>query len=488
MDLILLRRKLNEPLIQIGQVCVVDEAGQISQPICLAPLLRCERFVLVGDPHQLRPLVRSKLAKVEFKADVSLFERLARAHGGTALRALSTQYRMNESIMELCNAALEGEFELASSQQAAAQGDGDAVWSVPRKLACGNADVATHTLRLAPSPSQQQQQQQQQHRHHREDAAQARHHRAPTWLREAVRLDASFVDVPRALALASRATQTRNGAECAVVHAVVTELLARGCEPGCIAVLSPFRAQLKLLSETLRASCEMRDAWRQHPNLLEFSTIDRFQGRDAQCVIISLVRSQANAQAGRNDAYIHALTAFFVFLVFWVCVWQGSGKCCKISLNSFSSSTLAWARVRGDFLFFSFLFFLSSKRDTRTRSTLLAYVYVRSPIGELLGDARRLNVALSRAKAKLVLVGCAEVLEAGSAVFRRLLAVARQRAALVVVDAAPAAPRAAPDANKPPPPLSKATAPRPHAGRPNAAFAPTRAQTPVLCDIIADLT
>lgn len=41
--------------------CVVDEAGQISQPVVLAPLRCADVFVLVGDQYQLPPLVTSKV-------------------------------------------------------------------------------------------------------------------------------------------------------------------------------------------------------------------------------------------------------------------------------------------------------------------------------------------------------------------------------------------------------------------------------------------
>ena len=40
-------------------VCIVDEAGQITLPATLGPLLLAERFVLVGDHLQLPPLVVS---------------------------------------------------------------------------------------------------------------------------------------------------------------------------------------------------------------------------------------------------------------------------------------------------------------------------------------------------------------------------------------------------------------------------------------------
>lgn len=44
-------------------VCIVDEATQVLQCTVIRPLLSAEKFILVGDPEQLPPIVRSKDAK-----------------------------------------------------------------------------------------------------------------------------------------------------------------------------------------------------------------------------------------------------------------------------------------------------------------------------------------------------------------------------------------------------------------------------------------
>lgn len=55
-------------------VIVVDEAGQIAEPVCIGPLRMAKRsFVLVGDPYQLPPLMRVSKWKDSVQ---SLFERL----------------------------------------------------------------------------------------------------------------------------------------------------------------------------------------------------------------------------------------------------------------------------------------------------------------------------------------------------------------------------------------------------------------------------
>jgi DNA replication ATP-dependent helicase Dna2 len=45
--------------------CIIDEAGQISQPAAIGPLILAKKFLLVGDDYQLPPLIASHDAKTE---------------------------------------------------------------------------------------------------------------------------------------------------------------------------------------------------------------------------------------------------------------------------------------------------------------------------------------------------------------------------------------------------------------------------------------
>lgn len=49
---------------RLFDVCILDEASQVTLPASLGPLLRCRTFVLVGDHLQLPPLVQSARAQV----------------------------------------------------------------------------------------------------------------------------------------------------------------------------------------------------------------------------------------------------------------------------------------------------------------------------------------------------------------------------------------------------------------------------------------
>src|SRR6266850_6750068 len=77
------------------EMAIVDEAGQLTEPLTLGLILRARRFVLIGDDRQLPPVVRTRgLAQ-------SMFERLKRDTAAVTL--LETQYRMHPEIMNVSN-------------------------------------------------------------------------------------------------------------------------------------------------------------------------------------------------------------------------------------------------------------------------------------------------------------------------------------------------------------------------------------------------
>lgn len=81
--------------------CIVDEASQITLPVCIGPIKFAKTFILVGDHHQLPPLVKNAEAR-EGGLDVSLFKLLSDAHPQAVVN-LAHQYRMCEEIMTLSN-------------------------------------------------------------------------------------------------------------------------------------------------------------------------------------------------------------------------------------------------------------------------------------------------------------------------------------------------------------------------------------------------
>jgi len=84
---------------QVFDIVIIDEASQQTEPASLVPLTKgCRKVVLVGDHVQLRPTVGQLAASLDY--DVSLFERLWRADASQNVQKvmLDTQYRMHEDV------------------------------------------------------------------------------------------------------------------------------------------------------------------------------------------------------------------------------------------------------------------------------------------------------------------------------------------------------------------------------------------------------
>lgn len=78
----------------------------------------------------------------------------------------------------------------------------------------------------------------------------------------------------------------QNEGEASLVAQTVNTLLHSGLKPDQIGVISLYRQQLKLIGQKLN-----------HPPGLEMLTADRSQGRDKDCIVISMVRSN-------DDGYV----------------------------------------------------------------------------------------------------------------------------------------------------------------------------------------
>jgi DNA polymerase alpha-associated DNA helicase A len=79
-----------------------------------------------------------------------------------------------------------------------------------------------------------------------------------------------------------------NDMEAAAVGMHVRNLIDAGVKDEDIAVITPYNAQVALLSSMLKE---------KYPNI-ELGSVDGFQGREKEAVIVSLVRSNAEKQVG----------------------------------------------------------------------------------------------------------------------------------------------------------------------------------------------
>jgi predicted DNA helicase len=214
---------------------VIDEATQSTEPSCMIPITKTSKAVMAGDHRQLPPTVKSKEAARELEN--TLFERLAEKHPEKKTM-LRTQYRMNTSIMEF------------SSQEFY---DG--------KLKA-NESVADYTLEELGVE---------------EDSVLE------------PELPFTFVDTKDIEAVESTpegSTSKENPREAEEVEKFVEEALEQGVDPEDVAVISPYDAQVDLLNQKIDVEN------------LEIKTVDGFQGREKELVVISLVRSNSRGEIG----------------------------------------------------------------------------------------------------------------------------------------------------------------------------------------------
>jgi superfamily I DNA and/or RNA helicase len=215
---------------------VIDEAAQSTEPGCWLPLLRGQRVVLAGDHCQLPPTVVSREA-AEQGYGVSLMERLVARYGGAVTRLLTVQYRMHEAIMTFPSLELYG-------------GELTADPSVSGHLLRDLPGVAAGPLTETPVEFI--------------DTAGAGHD-------EELEPDGESRFNPQEAELTARKVRV---------------LLEAGVPAADVAVITPYAAQVRLLREKLAV-----------PGL-EIDSVDGFQGREKEALVLSLVRSNQEGEIG----------------------------------------------------------------------------------------------------------------------------------------------------------------------------------------------
>ncbi|KAG5219070.1 DNA-binding protein [Salix suchowensis] len=226
---------------------VIDEAGQAIEPSCWIPILQGKRCILAGDQCQLAPVILSRKA-LEGGLGVSLLERASILHEGVHATNLTTQYRMNDAISSWASK------EMYSG------------------LLKSSPTVASHLLVDSPFVK-------------------------PTWITQCplllldTRMPYGSLSVGCEEHLDPAGTGSfYNEGEADIVVQHVLSLIFSGVRPTAIAVQSPYVAQVQLLRERLD---ELPEA-----DGVEVATIDSFQGREADAVIISMVRSNTLGAVG----------------------------------------------------------------------------------------------------------------------------------------------------------------------------------------------
>lgn len=217
-------------------LAVIDEACQSTEPGSWPVVLRADRIVLAGDHCQLPPTIISSEASAQGFA-VSLMERLVDTYGDTITKQLIVQYRMHEDIMEYSSKCFYG-----GSLQA-------------------DETVRTHLLTDLVAPPHL----------------------------EMLQSPVTFVDTAGAGWEEEQEVDGEsrfNVQEARWILQQVRELCSTGIAPKDVAIIAPYAAQVRWL----RQNCPFK--------AIEIDTVDGFQGREKEAILITLVRSNAIAEIG----------------------------------------------------------------------------------------------------------------------------------------------------------------------------------------------
>ena len=232
---------------------VIDEATQATEPSCLVPIVKADRAIMAGDHRQLPPTIQSREAAREGLRE-TLFERLAEEHDPAPLSLLEVQYRMHEEIMG---------FSSERFYDGALTAD---------------ESVRTHTL----------------------DDLGITDEVLPA---EAARRDVLEPGAPLVFANTAGlkapersregSPSRENPTEAELVATFARTYLDAGLAPEQMAIISPYDDQVDRIRDEIGIDIDVDG--------LEIDTVDGFQGREKEVVLVSLVRSNERDEVGFLD-------------------------------------------------------------------------------------------------------------------------------------------------------------------------------------------
>ncbi len=215
---------------------IIDEAAQALEPATWIPICRAEKLIMAGDPFQLPPTVKSMEAS-KGGLSFTLMERVMKTQPEAA-HLLNVQYRMNADIMEFSNLKFyNGKLKAHETV-------------VNRRLHISN--INTDPIEFIDTAG------------------------------------CGFEEIQDAETLS-----LYNEGEIKVLmqHLIEWEHILEMERPPSIAIISPYRQQVRKMEELMRSKGGL---W----NHIKINTVDAFQGQERDIVYISLVRSNNNGDIG----------------------------------------------------------------------------------------------------------------------------------------------------------------------------------------------
>lgn len=246
-------KKYKESSKPLFDALIIDEVSQSLEPQCWIPIIDfpdITKLIVAGDNKQLPPVVMTKSIKYQKILERTLFDRVEKfGFGKDIIKLLPIQYRMNKLIMEF-----------------------------PSKMMYQNkliADKSVADIILSDYP-------------HVEKTEETE---SPV-----VWIDTQGDDFPEAANDEDDKSQKdklfefskSNENEAYLVRNYAYMLVEKGVDPSTIGIIAPYSAQISIISQIVHE---------KYPTI-EIATVDGFQGREKDVIILSLVRSNEKGEVG----------------------------------------------------------------------------------------------------------------------------------------------------------------------------------------------
>jgi len=218
---------------------LIDESTQSAEPECMIPLvLGCKQVVLVGDHKQLGPVIMNKKA-AKAGLNQSLFERLVKLNF-TPIR-LNVQYRMHPCLSEFpSNMFYEGSLQNGVTIRDRLRKDVDFPWPVAETPMMFWSNLGNEEI-------------------------------------------------------SASGTSYLNRTEASNVEKIVTRFFKAGVKPADIGVITPYEGQRSYIVSTMQNTGTFK---KESYKEVEVASVDAFQGREKDFIVLSCVRSNENQGIG----------------------------------------------------------------------------------------------------------------------------------------------------------------------------------------------
>ena len=218
---------------------LIDESTQSAEPECMIPLvLGCKQAVLVGDHQQLGPVIMNKKA-AKAGLNQSLFERLVIL--GCAPIRLNVQYRMHPCLSEFpSNMFYEGSLQNGVTMQQRLRRDVDFPWPVIDSPMMFWSNLGNEEI-------------------------------------------------------AASGTSYLNRTEATNVEKIITRFFKAGVQPGDIGIITPYEGQRSYVVSSMQQNGTFK---KENYKEIEVASVDAFQGREKDFIVLSCVRSNDHQGIG----------------------------------------------------------------------------------------------------------------------------------------------------------------------------------------------